>query len=385
MAGSVTERLARVTVIGPVYPYRGGIAQYTTWMSQALQQAGHPVQLLSFSRQYPRWLFPGSSDKDPSTLPLRADNAEFVLDSLNPVTWFGAMMRMRRFGAEIIVLQWWTTYWLPVWLTLLLLNRLFLRAKIVFICHNVLPHERRLGDRWITRQVLVGADACVVHSEAERNALAAILPHMPGIVTGMPAFPIFDTTQIEPATARQQLSLQPDMPVLLFFGIVRPYKALDDLLRALPAVIAVHPEVQLLVAGDFWGDPRLYMELIDELKIGSHVRLDNRYIPNELAAVYFAASDLFVAPYRRVTGSAALQAALATAIPVVVSDAISEDNCTAVHPGQIVLRVPTGDSDALAATINHFLATAPQRKRTSAPPDTSSWQRVVAAIESVSP
>ena len=135
-------------LIGPVYPYRGGIAHYTTLLARVLRAAQNGVLLVSFKRQYPRWLFPGRSDKDPSQQPLTADDPHYWIDSLNPLTWLTAFQRIRRVRPDVLVLQWWTPFWTPVWLTLLLANKLLLGSRVCVICHNVLPHETRPWSPW---------------------------------------------------------------------------------------------------------------------------------------------------------------------------------------------------------------------------------------------
>ena len=138
----------RVALVGPVFPYRGGIAHYTTSLASALRDQDHQLLLISFSRQYPSWLYPGNTDKDPSTKPFTVADVRYWIDSLNPITWLSTFLRMRTFAPQVIVLQWWTTFFAPLWLAIALLNRIYWARPLVFIVHNVLPHEERRLDRW---------------------------------------------------------------------------------------------------------------------------------------------------------------------------------------------------------------------------------------------
>jgi glycosyltransferase involved in cell wall biosynthesis len=311
----------RLAVVGPVYPFRGGIAHYTTLLTTTLTELEHTVLLVSFRRQYPRWLFPGASDRDPSRAPLTMPIAQYWLDSLNPFTWLATFWRIRRFRPQRLVLQWWTSFWAPVWLTLAWLNWLFLRVPLVMICHNVLPHDARPWTRWITWLVLHQADQFIVQSEQEAQRLRSLLARsdqqLDVQVVPHPVYDMFADQRQSRAEARRSLGLPVDVPVLLFFGIVRPYKGLRDLICALPQVVQQHPDLRLLIAGEFWEPLREYQDLIEQLHLRHHVQIDNRYVPNEEIGRYFSAADRLVAPYRRQTASGAIEMARGFGLPVI--------------------------------------------------------------------
>ncbi len=342
----------KVALVGPVYPYRGGIAHYTTLLHQALVAQGAEVLLISFKRQYPAWLFPGRSDRDPSEKGTAIPEARYWIDSLNPFSWLATFSRLRRFLPELLVLQWWTSFWAPVWLVLGGLTRLFLQVPIVIICHNVLPHEAKVWDRWLTRMVLGLAGRLIVQSEAERRKVLQLLPKMDVAVVSHPVYPMFAQGRPERAEARQQLGLAAEGKILLFFGMVREYKGLADALRALPDIRAVFSDVTLLVAGEFWGDKGQYLALIERLKLKEAVVIRDAYVPDEEAALYFAAADLLVAPYRRATGSGVVQAAAGCGLPVIASAALAAG--LSLGAGKVPPEIPTGDPAALAQAINRF-------------------------------
>jgi len=319
----------RLALIGPVYPYRGGIAHYTTALYKALRERGHDLLLVSFSRQYPQRLFPGKSDRDPSRNPLKVEEARYWLDSLNPLTWLRTFARIRRTRPEIMVMQWWTTFWAPAWLALGVLNRLFLRSPIVYFCHNVLPHEARWWDTWIARVTLRWATLLLVQSAEEEARLRALLPRAEIRVVPLPVFDMFSNFRIPKDEARRHLGLPADALVLLTFGIVRQYKGLRTLLEAVPRIrAAASRDVVLLVAGEFWEDKRPYLDLIERLQIGDSVRVDDRYIPDEEVPAYFCAADALAAPYRQVTGSAVTRIADSFGLPVIhdLTDAAAIDS-----------------------------------------------------------
>ena len=311
----------RFVIVGPVYPYRGGIAHYTTMLYQAMREREHDVLLVSFKRQYPQWLFPGQSDKDPSRKPLKVEAARYWIDSLNPLTWLMTFWRIRRYRPDAIILQWWTTFWAPVWFVLGVLDRLFLQRPLITICHNVLPHEVRWWDAFLTKVVLRWSTRFIVQSASEKERLLTLIPNASISVVPHPVYDMFADQRIPRDEARRQLGLPLDTPALLFFGIVREYKGLRDVLVALPQVRERLGEVMLLIAGEFWDDKQPYLEVIDQLGLEDIVVVDDRYIPNEEVGAYFSAADVLVAPYHRVTGSGVVNMAMGFGLPVIMTAA----------------------------------------------------------------
>jgi glycosyltransferase involved in cell wall biosynthesis len=317
--------MAKIALIGPVYPYRGDIAHYTTLLDRALRNAGRNVLLISFRRQYPSWIFPGRSDKDPSEEPIHVEEANYWIDSINPITWLQTFRRVRKFSPDLLILQWWITFWAPVWLTLMALNRIFLKCPVLIVCHNVLPHETRRYDILLAKLTLRLATHLIVQSEEEQARLLALAPSASSTIAPLPMFDMFVHQGIEQSEARAALGLSPDEPILLFFGIVRPYKGLPELIRALPAVRQSVNGIRLVIAGEFWEDKDEYLQLIDELALNDMIVIDDRYIPNEEVAVYFSAADALAAPYRFKTGSGVSQLANAFGLPVITVPAEDVD------------------------------------------------------------
>lgn len=366
----------RLILIGPVYPYRGGIAHYTTMLYRALRERGHDVLMISFKRQYPRWLYPGRSDKDPSKQPLIVEDAHYWIDSLSPLTWLATFHRIRHYRPDVLILQWWTTFWAPVWFTLGILNRLFLRKPLVYICHNVLPHEARRWDPWLTRMVLRWGTRFIVQSEDERQRLFLLLPKAQAVVVPLPIFDMFVSERVPKEEARRRLALPLNVPVLLFFGIVREYKGLQDILSAMPEIRERLGKAILLVAGEFWDDKRPYLEMIERLGIGDSVIIEDRYIPNEEVGLYFSAADVLVAPYRQVTGSGIAQMARGFGVAVIRTAGKGSGHIAAAE-----VVGSSADNEALVAEIVHCFAqeALPKASHTGAS-QTPSWGCLVDQI-----
>ena len=349
---SYNPAIMRYCIIGPTYPYRGGIAHYTTLLAQHLRNTDE-VLLLSFSKQYPAWLFPGKSDRDPSAQPLHTE-AEFLLDPLNPFTWQKTLQAIKSWRPDVIIMQWWHPYFTPVWTVLSrAIKRLFGHSQLVIICHNVLPHEQggRLS-RWLLPQAIklaIGAaDQYIVHSQSDGNELQKIVQNANYAVTPLPTFAaIGQTTNVELPVA-----LPEERPLLLFCGFVRPYKGLDILLDALPTVLAKRP-VHLLIAGEFWqGGAAHFQKQIDNLSINDAVTILNQYVSDELLGTCLNRANVVVLPYRSATQSAIIQVAFGHQRPVITTNVggLAE----AVSDGKTGLIVPPEDPSELADAILRF-------------------------------
>jgi glycosyltransferase involved in cell wall biosynthesis len=366
----------KVALIGPVYPYRGGIAHYTTMLCRVLREHGHEVLIISFKRQYPQWLFPGRSDKDPSNEPLMVEDAEYWIDSLNPMTWIRTHLRISGFRPDIVILQWWTTFWSPVWNFLALLNQLFLKSILVFICHNVFPHEVRFWDKWLTKITLRWGEYWIVSSLTEKKRLYSLGFNSRVEVVPLPVFNILIENRMTKKDARKELSLPVEAPVVLFFGIVREYKGLLDLIKAMGFVRQQLGVVYLLVAGEFWVDRTPYISELKRLDLIETAIIDDRYIPNEEVAVYFSAADILVAPYRRKTGSAVIQLAHAFGIPVITT-ALGENSF------EYDRIVPSGKPEALADEIVRFFGNDLAQGSEAKYGEAGSWKTLLHLIEDI--
>ncbi|GAC1385801.1 MAG: glycosyltransferase [Herpetosiphon sp.] len=375
----------KFVVIGPTYPFRGGIAHYTTLLVKHLRAAGHTARLYSFTRQYPRWLFPGTTDQDPSQSPIRVD-CEYLLDPINPLSWWRLCRKVRAEAPDVVVLQWWVPYWTPSLTVVGRWIKRHTRSRIVFICHNVTPHEGGgVIDRRLASTVLAQGDGFVVHSEQDRHRLHALLPQAFIVKAQLPTFAgVAEPSPFSnPSALRQQLGIPVDRPTILFFGFVRPYKGLEYVIQALPLVLA-HMPIHLLVVGEFWTSTEFYRRYAAEFGVEDAMTLVNRYIPNEELSQYFDLADVVVLPYVSATQSGVVQLAFSCGKPVITTRVGGLHEV--VEDGVNGLVVPPQDETALANAIVHFYRDgmaerlAPGVQHT-AQDRTFSWQFLVTCIE----
>lgn len=369
-----------ITLIGPSHPFRGGVAHHSTLLYRHLA-ARHAVSFYAFRRQYPAWLFPGRTDRDTSECPLREPGIEPVLDALNPTTWLHVYRRIRRARPALVIIPWWTSFWTPHFWTMARLIRRIPETRTLFICHNVVDHEARPFSRLCARLVLGQADHCLVHS----NQDAAWLRRLVASARITRAFhPIYDFARpglLPVAEARARAGV--DGETILFFGFVRPYKGLHDLLQAMPLILA-RRRVTLLVVGEFWDNRDAFADQVRQLGLQEAVRFVDRYVPNEEVGLYFSAADLVVLPYVSGTASGVVQMAYGLDKPVVATRVgalaeVVDDGVTGflTTPGQ-----PRELADAIVRFFaedkgDEFVDNIRRRK------ERFSWERLVDIIEDV--
>jgi len=375
----------RFAVVGPTYPFRGGIAHHTTLLVQHLS-ARHDVLFISFRRQYPRWLFPGRSDQDPSQQPVRADCA-YLLDPLNPLTWYATARQILAFAPDAVILPWWVPFWAPAWWTLGKIIRRRGESRLLFLCHNVLPHEPAFWNWWVARRVLQAGDGFVVQSEREAARLRDLLPHGESAAIQVVPHPSYRAlargSTIGREEARSLLKLPEETKTILFFGLVRPYKGLDLLIEALPALRERSP-LHLFVVGEWWMPKESLQARIAALGLEDAVTLIDRYVPNEALAQYFRAADVAAFPYRHATGSGAVQLALGFGLPVVAGDVGGVRELVDESQGHVL--VPPEDAGALVRGLQRVLEdNSGRRDREERIEEEArdSWQAMVAAFETM--
>jgi len=337
----------RIFLIGPSYPFRGGIAHYTTLLYKHLIEE-FPVTFYAFKRQYFKLLYPGKDDRDVSHYKIDDEKIKKTLDTYNPFSWIMAGIKARKY--DLLILPWWVFFFAPYYYLFLLFSK-NRHNRVIFICHNVIDHESNAIKKWISKRILKFGNGFVLHSKDGEEQLRALLDEKDAcsLVSPHPAYQVFDRNQFHKESARKVLDIPQNKKVILFFGFIRKYKGLDHLIRALPMVAAQYPEILLLVVGEAWGKDAGFRNLVRDFNVASHVRFINEYVPNEAVEKYFKASDFLVLPYVEGISSGILQIAFSMGIPVVGTEiGAFKDIVKNLETG---LLVPPGDEKKLAHAI----------------------------------
>ena len=368
----------RLTLIGPVYPYRGGIAHFTTMLVKQLEKQGGKIQVISFRNQYPSWVYPGASDKDFGEGRAKV-KAEYLLSLLNPITWFRTIRKIKAFNPEKVIVQWWVTLWAPAYWVL---TRWLKRAgvNVTYVIHNTMPHEPKLLDKFFTKLALKNGYQFIVMNEKEVERLKPFANQKQNvIVCTLPLFSMFPDISQSKKEVRNLLDLPQDHQLILFFGIVRQYKGLSVLLSAISCMKKAGVEkIGLVIAGEFWEKKQKYLDEIRLLNISDCVWIEDRYISDLETSQYFKATDLFVAPYLGGTQSASVKTAMHFGKPMVVTDIIADEMIRRSIDEDFI--VPPNDASRLASAITNRLK-KPQVLKTEYELDnTMAWECIEKAL-----
>jgi len=314
----------RVLIVGTAFPLRGGIAHYVSLLYKTLRDRGHWVHIISFHRQYPKLLFPGKSQEEvgESAIQIASDP---IIDSINPLTWIKAGKKAASYNPDVLIFKFWLPFFAPAYGLISRVTKKHTRkkgkeCKVIFIADNVIPHEKRPGDRLFTKYAFKAVDHFIVQSDAVERDLLTVHPKAHYTKLPHPVYEIFGE-RMPRDLARNKLGVPLNTPAILFFGYIRKYKGLDILLRAMPMILKQLPELRLVVAGEFYGDEAEYRSLIQELQIPEkNLVLATDYIPNEEVSKFFSASNVVVLPYRSATQSGIVQIAYNFDVPVIATD-----------------------------------------------------------------
>lgn len=305
----------KIVLIGPVYPYKGGISHYTGLMYRALAKK-YDVYMMSYKLQYPKFLFK-KEQRDYDNDAFKIEDTDFQINTANPFNWIASARKIKKLNPDVVIIQWWHPYFAPCYWTM---RKLLGKTKVLYVCHNVFPHERFPMDKFLSKMVLSKGDCFIVQSSQDETDLLSIKKGARYRKTVHPTYNAFKLQDMSKEEGRKLLNLLNEQQVLLFFGFVREYKGLKHLLRAMPAVTEKLANVKLLVVGDFAGDKDDYLQIIDELKINEFIEIHDGYIPDKEVEKYFAASDVVVLPYESATQSGIVQIAYGFEKPVIVTN-----------------------------------------------------------------
>ena len=371
------KKKLRIVLVGPVYPYKGGIAHYTGLMYQALAKR-HEVKMISYKMQYPKLLFK-KEQRDYSADMFKVENTEFRIHTANPLNIISTGRYIRKLGADAVIIQWWHPYFAPCYY---ILAKCLRHTKIIFVCHNVFPHERFPLDRKLTRMALRQGNCCIVQSGQDEEDLKTILKNPVYERTVHPTYDAFKYKNMTREQARQLLQIRTKDKVLLFFGFVREYKGLKYLIRAMPAIRERIEDVRLLIVGDFGEDKQNYLDLIEANGVGNVTDIYDGYIPDKEVEKYFAACDLVVLPYESATQSGIVQIAYGFEKPVVVTDVGGLPDVVA--DGRTGYVVEAKKPDKLAEAVIRFYEEGMEEKFVNGVKQEAyrfSWDRMAETIE----
>lgn len=340
----------RVILIGPAYPYRGGIAAFNENLASVFQKNGWEVQIFTFTQQYPNFLFPGKNqlatdDKAPNL------NIKRAIYSTNPLNWLKITKEIVALEPDLLITQYWMPFMAPAFGTIIRgVKKSFDKVFNVTIVHNFKPHESLIGEKQLGRYLANRTDLMVSLSQNVAEDIARVVPN---VKVKKLFHPIYDHygDKIDKQQARKTLGLDQDCVYFLFFGLVRSYKGLDLLIQAL-SLVKSQKKFKLLIAGEFYENETKYLSLIEELDLGDKITIVNEYIANDKVPLYFCAADAVTLPYKRATQSGVVPIAIHFDKPVIVTEV--GDLSTVIKTNEIGLISEPG-AEELAENLESFL------------------------------
>lgn len=309
--------MAKVFIIGPAFPLRGGLASFDELFCEALNKEGHQCEIISYSLQYPNFLFPGSTQYHVNGTAPKNITIHTLINSVNPLSWFKTASFIKKQKPDFIIFRFWIPFMGPALGTIARLVKKQ-NIKVLAITDNVIPHEKRLGDKQLASYFIKGCDAFVTMSKAVMNDLEKFTNTSHKKYLLHPLYTAFGD-KILKQEARLKLNLKQDDRVILFFGLIRKYKGLDLLIEAF-SLLKANPHNKLLIAGEFYEDKQPYFDLISKYKLEEQIILLNQFIPNDDVKYYFSAADIVALPYRSATQSGVTQVSFHFEVPTLVTN-----------------------------------------------------------------
>ncbi|UCH09595.1 MAG: glycosyltransferase family 4 protein [Fidelibacterota bacterium] len=342
-----------IALLGVFPPFRGGIQHFNTLLYHHLK-TDHDVSVINFLHQYPNVLFPGTSQFD-SAAPSDPAFRERLLDPINPVTWLKVAQRLKYLGPDLVIFKYWMPYFAPSLGTVMRRLRANTTARSLCIIDNLMPHERRVGDRSLNRYLVANTDLFICMSETVETELLELKP---AAVYRRKSHPLYDNfgARLDKETARRRLGLG-DEPLLLYFGYIRKYKGVLTLLDAMPMIVQ-QLGAKCIIAGEFYDDREPYLAKIDTLDLEPHLILADRFIPDDEVNLYFSAADVVVLPYLSATQSGIVSIALNYELPCIVTAVGGLPEI--IHHQETGLLVPPDNPQALAEAVVSYFKEADQ-------------------------
>lgn len=312
----------KIIIVSPAYPYRGGQALVEAYLHKALRTMNYDTFTISYKLLYPKIFFPGKTQYDKSKIiPFEhSDKIYRILNSINPITWISAFRKIKQEKPDVVIIVWWMFFFAPCLSVLSWLIKHFAKEiHISFLVENYISHENHWFENILVRSTLKHADSFIVESHYIHNEIKKDFLNIPIFETTLNVYDCYDLKRYDKDSAKSFLDIK-TKNVLLFFGLIRPYKGLDKLINAFPNILLQEPDTTLVIAGECYEDLTKYTNLIDKHSLNKNIKLETKFIANEFVEPYFRATDVVVMPYNSGTQSGILMMSYGFRVPVVATD-----------------------------------------------------------------
>jgi glycosyltransferase involved in cell wall biosynthesis len=290
----------KLVIIGPAWPLRGGLSAFDEKLATQFTEKGIQTKIDTFSLQYPNILFPGKSQYTTDPKP-KDVNISVCINSINPLNWIKIGLKLYREKPDLIIVRYWIPFLAPCLGTILKIAKKNNHTKVISIVDNMIPHEKRMGDRLLTQYFVKTVDGFIAMSEKVKNDIKTF-SHKPVSISPHPIFNHFGDP-ITKMEARTQLGLSQEKKIILFFGYIRKYKGLDLLIQAMSSESIKKLNIQLMIVGEFYEDASNYHDLVNSLGLQNQISFYSNYIPDGEVKNYVCSADFIIQPYKNATQS----------------------------------------------------------------------------------
>ena len=309
----------RLIIVGPSHPYRGGIAAFTDRLATEFAGEGVDIEVVTFKLQYPSFLFPGKTQYTDAKAP-EGFAIERKVNSINPLNWIKVGKEIRKKKPDIVVFTYWMSFFAPCFSKIAKVVKKNRHAKCIGLIHNMIPHEKSVIDKWFAPRFVKAMDGFVTLSKSVLGDVKSIdSQNKPKCLVPHPLYDHFGE-MMDRTEAKKHLGLDENCQYILFFGLVRAYKGLDLLIDAFADERLRKFTMKLIVAGEFYDDPKPYHEHVEKHGLKDLVIIRNQYISDDDVKYYFNAADVIVQPYKSATQSGVTQIAYHFEKPILVTN-----------------------------------------------------------------
>ncbi len=343
--------MKKITVLGPAYPYRGGLASIMEILARTFISRGSSVDIKTFTVQYPNFLFPGKSQFSDAEPPKGLDITRCV-STVNPFNWIKVGLRIKRERPDVILMKYWTPFMGPCFGTIGRIARSNGHTKTIVQIDNVIPHEHHLSDKLFTSYFVSGVDGFVYMSQQVKDDLDKFTKTKPSLFSPHPLFVNFGE-RVSKEVACKELDLDPAIEYSLFFGIIRDYKGLDLLLDTWTELKRRGKTKgrKLIVAGEFYYNKGKYVEMITKNDLVDDIVMHDYFIKDDCVKHFFSVADVVIQPYWSATQSGVTQIAYNFELPMIVTNV---GGLSEIVPDDVVGYVTDTNVNALAEAYEKF-------------------------------
>ena len=318
----------KITILSTAYPLRGGISHFVGLLYKELAK-NNEVSVITFKRQYPSIFFPGKSQLESGDT-LEKIPTEIMVDSINPLNWIKVGNKIKKDSPDLLIYKYWMPFFAPCFGTISRTAKKNEKTKVLVICDNVIPHEKKPGDTATTKYFFKYVDYFILLSKKVQEDLLKLKPKAKNKILPHPVYSNFGA-QVDKKEARKFLNLPVDEKLILFFGFIRDYKGLDVLLEVMK-MLKAELNIKLIIAGEYYSNEEKYNKIINKLGLQNQLYLFTDFIPTSEVKYYFSACDAVILPYRDATQSGIVQIAMNFHKPVIatnvggLAEVISDDS-----------------------------------------------------------